>query len=230
MAKKRSIRRGRQGGSGGSLLTAFVVLLAIGACLLYAPPTPEEVVAVFGKGSIAPASEVSAIVLPEKNWYLVVSGGKPVAACGALLEAEIAREAQGELSSIEQISTEEITLRVTASPSQLEALQQGADALSDTFTLLEQMVHIPPEDAVAVARMTEASLAALCGKLDHELRGTENPVVRGLSGLVGSCKDAMSDLQNGASLAQVQKTLAGLAQQYQSYTLFLSGTASGKQS
>lgn len=223
MAKRRVGSRSRRKGSGGGFLAAAVVALAVLVCFLVSPPAPEEVASVFSKHTRTAAPDVSAIVLPEQRYYLIIANGQAVAACGALLESEIIRETHGELASVEPMETEEITLRVTASRAQLDALREGADALNETFSLLEQMAHIAPADAATVARGMNASLSHIVDTLDKALAGTQNPVVRGLAGLVGSCREAMGDLEADATPERARKKLAGLLQQYSAYTVFLSG-------
>jgi len=211
-------------------LAAFAVLLAIGACVWLGPPNPGQVAAVFSKPTPAPPSsaeaaapDVSAILLPERGWYLVISDGQTVAALDTLVAAEIVRDRYGELAAIEPLSTERITLRVTATKAQLDALQEGAKALHETFDLIGQITHLDVAGAKAAARQSAVSLRELCGTLETALRGTENPVVRGLAGLVGSCQEAMADLQGDPAPERAQRKLAGLALQYQAYTAFLSG-------
>lgn len=226
MAMRYSSRRNNVPKPGGGLLTAVVVLLAVGACVLLNPPAPSDVAAVFSRREDrqrAVPSDVSAIVLPERSWYLVISDGQTVAATGALLEAEIIRGTYGEAAAVEPLKTEEITLRITATKAQLDALSQGANLLAESFDLMAQMPHLKAEDAAAVAKAAGARLTHMTETLQRALVGTENPVVRGLAGLVGSCRDAMNDIAEDATAVRVQATLAGMARQYAAYTEYLSG-------
>ncbi len=223
MAKRQSALKRKQKSRGGGLLTAAVVLLAVAACVFISPPTPQEVTAVFARATPAPAATVAAVTLPAHEWYIVDADGQAVAACGKLLEAEILREAKGKLASIRVLSTQEVALRITASPAQLDALRNGADAIERTFENLTRMAHATPADAQNAAKAAQTDLDALLKTLDTVLRGTENPVVRGLQGLVGSCREAMADLSTDAASERVQKKNASLALQYESYVRYLSG-------
>jgi len=211
-------------------MAAFALLLAIGVCAWLGPPKPEDVAAIFSRPAPRPqalgptsAPDVSAILLPERNWYLVISDGQTVAALDTLVAAEILRDQYGELAAIEPLSTDRITLRVTATKPQLDALQEGAKALHETFDLIGQIPHLDAAGAKAAARQAAVDLRELCRTLETVLRGTENPVVRGLAGLVGSCQEAVNVLQNDPTPEAAQRKLAGLALQYQAYTEFLSG-------
>ncbi len=223
MAKRNRVLRRKQRNPGGVWLTASVVLLAIAACVLISPPAPQAVVQVFARGTSAPATAIEALKLPKHEWYVVDAGGQAVAACEKLLEAEIIRDAHGALASIRAVSTEEISLRITATPAQLSALRQGMDAIESTFNTLVRMRQGTEANAVLSAKDAVGGLDDLCSALDTALHGTNNPVVRGLAGLVGSCREAMADLSVGAPVEKTQKKTAVLVLQYQSYVQYLSG-------
>lgn len=222
MAKRNLALRRKQQNTGGGWLVIAAVLLAVAACVLVSPPTPAQLAAVFAHETPLPAAAAAAVTLPQRSWYLVISNGQAVAACDALLEAEIIREAKGELASIESLTAEEVELRITASTTQLEALRQSADAIMETFGTLSTMAHLSTMEGVAAAQIHYATLDALCDSLDKTLSGTDNPVVRGLAGLVGSSREAMRDLTGNASPDLVRKAAATLAQQYAAYVQFLS--------
>ncbi len=224
MARQIQASRRKQSRGGGWLLTAAVVVLAVGACLLLSPPEPSDLAAVFAKGTPPPSAAVEAVTLPAQSWYLVEDGGEAISASRALLEAEILRESGGELASIRMITTEEVDLRFTASASQLAALHRSAEAVLETFDTLDRMAHLSPYDAVNTAVYATLNLDSLIKSLDTALAGVENPVVRGLAGLAGSCREAMSDLSKDASAERVRKKTAGLALQYASYVQYLTGT------
>ncbi len=223
MAKRHVASRRKQKSPGGVLLTVSVVLLAIAACALMSPPAPREVAQVFARGTPVPSATMGALDLPRHEWYVVDANGLAVAACEKLLEAEIIRDAHGTLASIRAISVEAVSLRITATPVQLTALRQCADAIESTFSSLTRMRQGPQANAASTAIEALGGLDTLCASLDDALHGTENTVVRGLAGLVGSCREAMEDLSKDASLEKIQKKTAALVLQYQSYVQYLSG-------
>ena len=223
MSKRYAGRRRRRKSTDGWFLTAAVVLIAGLSCALSHPPQVAQVASVFSPGGQRAAAGAASVTLPEKSWYLVEYEGQAIAACSALLEAEITRAAQGELASIRMVATEEIDLLVTASAAQVNALRRSADALSHTFETLEKMAHLSEFDATATAAHVAVELDKLCDTLDKALVGTENPVVRGLAGLAGSCREAMVDLSASPTKERAQKKLALLALQYEAYTQYLSG-------
>jgi len=199
------------------------MLMAGLACALVSPPKPMEVAGVFSPGGQTAAAKVGSVRLPGRTWYLVEFEGRAVAACGVLLEAEIAREGLDALAGVRAVTTEEIDLRVTASAAQLNALCRCADALINAFDTLERMAHLNEYDAMATAARAAVELDTLCDTLDRALLGSENPVVRGLAGLAGSCREAMVDLSNEPTKKDVQKKTASLVLQYEAYIDYLSG-------
>ncbi len=216
----RRIHHRRSAGPGGWFLTAAVVVLAAAACLLLNPPTLPDVASVFGKATTAPAA-AEAIVLPARDWYLVEANSQTVAAYRTLLEAELLRESHGAQAEIRRLSTEEVTLDFTASAAQLAVLKRCADAITDTFDTLERMSRLSPYDAANAAVYATLNLDDLMQSVEKNLSAVSNPVVRGLSGLAGSCREAMAELSKDASLANVKS--AALAQQYAAYVTFLGG-------
>ncbi|MCL1963517.1 MAG: hypothetical protein FWF69_00445 [Firmicutes bacterium] len=223
MARRYAARRRKQNSTGGWLLTASVILLAVLACALISPPMPMEVAGVFSPGSQAAAAKVDSVRLPGRTWYLIEFEGRAMAACGVLLEAEITRGNLDTLASIRAVTAEEIDLRVTASAPQLAALGKCADALFHTFDTLERMAHLNEFDAMTTAARTAVELDGLCETLDKALAGSENPVVRGLAGLTGSCREAMVDLSVEPTKDKIQKKTASLVLQYEAYIAYLSG-------
>ena len=223
MARRRTALSRRQTGGGGALLTAAVVLLAAAACIWISPPEPAEVAGVFGHDAPLGAALVEAVSLPAKTWYIVDANGQAMAACPQLIEAEIIRESYGEPASVRVLSTEEVALRVTATRAQLTAMQKSADALMETFDTFERMDRLPARDAALAAEALLQTLNPLCDELDKALAGTSNPIVRGLSGLVGSCRESMSALSQNGSVALTRAKHASLVQQYEAYVLYLSG-------
>lgn len=229
MSKRHSaLLQRKKNGTGGGTLTAAVVLLAALACVLTQIPEPIDIAAVFAHDTPVTAAAVSvdAVTLPQWDWYLVIADGQAVTASPTLIEAEILRETYGKLAEIKVISTDTVDLRVTATQTQLEAVHQSANALSDTFSKLERMTHLSSENIYTAATNAKAELDTLCEKLDKALSGTENPVVRGLSGLVFSCREAMGDVANDPTNAQAHKKLVSLIYQYQSYYGYLTGDQS----
>ena len=224
MARGRAARRRKRSKPGGWLLTASVMLLAGLACALISPPKPMEVAGVFSPGGQAAAAKVGAVRLPGRTWYLVEFEGRAAAACGVLLEAEIVRSRLDALASIRAVTTEEIDLRVTASGAQLNALCRCADALSNAFDTLERMARLNEYDAMATAARAAVDLDALCDMLDKALLGSENPVVRGLAGPAGSCREAMVELSNEPTKEGIQKKTASLVLQYEAYIDYLTGS------
>lgn len=221
MAKRRLMLQHRQKGTGGGLLSFAVVLITVLACALISPPQPLDVASVFAHGAATPAANDAAIRLPEMNWFLVISNSHAVAACGTLLEAEIIRDTYGELAGVQLVETNEIAMRVTASQAQLTALRQGADAIIESLNALGQMTRLSMTDAASLAGASYRSLSNLYGDMETSLSGTQNPVARGLMGLVASCREVMSNLLVDASSAYIQAQYAGLVQQYEAYTVFL---------
>jgi hypothetical protein len=217
----------RRAQPGGTLLTCAVVLLAVAACVLISPPTAQEVAAVFAPGGQVQPEGVTAVSLPARNWYLVEAGGKAVAACGALIEAEILRDASEPLAEVRRVQTEEIALRVTAAANQAQAMRESADALMETFRSLEQMAYLPEAEAKKAAQDAVVRLSGVTLAAEQALSGVENPVVRGLTGLVGSCHSVMTDLSLTATADAVQRGHALLVQQYEAFYEYLSELSAG---
>jgi len=214
--------RQRGKSAGGGLLAVVVLLMTAGACLLLSPPKPLDVASVFANGSAGSAGSAS-VVLPAKNWFLVISNSKAVAACGTLMEAEIIRVSYGELASVQAVEATPISMRVTASEQQMEALRQGADTMLEVFKSLDRMAHLPPEDAAAHAKNNYQHLSKLFDTMDAALSGTQNTVARGLCGLIASCREVMGDLSVNPTTQRIQYQYASLVQQYVAYTDFLAG-------
>lgn len=225
MAKRRMMLRQRQQGTGGGLLTFAVMLMTVSACVLVSPPKLEDVAAVFSHRTVKSAANDAAVSLPAKNWFLVISDSKAVAACQTLIEAEIICDSYGELASLQAVETSAIAMQITASNEQLSALRQGADAMMEVFSDLDRMAHLNAEDAASLAALNTENLSKLCRTMDAALSGTQNAVVRGLSGLIASCREAMSNLSANPTMPRIQHQYASLVQQYASYTDFLMSMA-----
>ncbi|GHU83030.1 hypothetical protein FACS1894196_2280 [Clostridia bacterium] len=223
MVRGRAALRRRNRKTGGGLLTAVVVLLAAGACLLAKPPEPAALVSVFAHGTPGPsaAPAVDTVTLRAQSWYVVETGGQAVAAERALLTAEVVREGYGDPADVRHVSVEAVALRITASGAQVDALRRSADALYAAFAALEAMARMEPAAAAREARLRGAELDALVASLDTALAGTENPVVRGLAGLVGSCRETMRGISENADAQAVQRATASLVLQYEAFVQYL---------
>lgn len=162
-----------QRGGAALLLAAFLVFFT----QLGDPPDLRAAL-MQAASAFAPMEDSAARVelsMPARCWYLVDSDGAPVAACDTLLEAELARASYGALASVRTLETEAVSLNVTATRAQREALQNGLAALLRT---LDTRAPAPQKTADALGRA---------------LLGTENAVARGLAGLVLSAADAQTD-------------------------------------
>ncbi len=210
---------------GGWALAVAVVAMAALACLLISPPKPEDVAAVFSRATRQPAQQADPVALPAMAWYLVEAEGRPVAARGALLEAELLRQARGGTASVRLLTTDKVSLRFTAPEKQLAALRESAGALVETLGALERMTKMQPADAQSAAAAASLNLSDLTNRVDRALAGVENQIARGLAGLAGSCREAMAALSQSAQADEVSAAHASLALQYASYVAFLQPAA-----
>lgn len=221
MSKRRMMLRYRQRNTGGGLLSLAVVVMTVLACILISPPQPMEVASVFGHGSTTLPSNDRRIFLPSQSWFLVISNSQAVAACTSLIEAEIIRDAYGELASVQGVETSEISMRVTATNAQIGALSQGADAIIEALHNLDAMAHLSKADAIVLASTAYQDLSNRYASMETALSGTQNAVARGLMGLVATCRQVMSDLLADTSLPHIHYAFAGVVQQYEAYTIYL---------
>ena len=224
MAKRRLMLHKRHANTGGVWLSIAVIVLTVAACLLISPPQVADVASIFSNGSRKPVvstQDDGVVRLGEKSWFLIISDSKAVAACNSLIEAEIVRASYGELASIQAIETEEIAMTITASPAQMDTLRKGADILMESFDSFERMTNLSAENAAALAQKMHTELAQVYDTMEAALSGTQNAVVRGLMGLVGSCKEIMANLTQAPTSPQIHGQYAGFVQQYEAYALFL---------
>lgn len=189
--------------------------LAATLCLATGQTDWQALSAVFAQESRAP--QTVTLLLPAQQWFLLREGGRAVAACSTLMEAEMAREEMSERMEIARLEAGALELRVTAEARRTRVLGDAAGAVERTLSALRAMNALPQAERESLAALRAAELASVCRRAQRQLGGVDNAAVMGLAGLAGASRNAMDELAQDASEEALWRVRAALAEQYAAY-------------
>lgn len=215
------MRQRRYGHKRRADVLTLALLAAAALCLATGKTDVYRAAAVFARSGAGP--QTVTLLLPGQEWYLLRDGGKAVAACSTLIEAQIAQDARASGMEISTLKAQPLELRITAEKPKADALQEAAGIVERTLSALRAMEALEEPARVEFARLREAEVTAAWRKIRRQLNGVENPVAMGLAGLVGACRETLAALAKSAEDHVLQQVRADLAQQYAAYVEYASG-------